>query len=221
MRLEDAANLVDAVALLLALLLKLEAVEACQTLDRHVDDPLRLLVVDRHGLRLAVRRDLELGDQLRLGVVIVLGAAHDLDHGIDRVERGEQGDQAVQLAQQLVALVLEAVDNDREAEVDEAIERLAQADLARRAVDQDGHIDTHRHAQRGGAEEVGDQPVERAAALAADLHAGARAVRQVLRHLRDVADLLGARGLDDLRDDLVGRDAVRELGDDERLHAAR
>ena len=146
MRLEDAANLVDAVALLLALLLKLEAVEACQTLDRHVDDPLRLLVVDRHGLRLAVRRDLELGDQLRLGVVIVLGAAHDLDHGIDRVERGEQGDQAVQLAQQLVALVLEAVDNDREAEVDEAIERLAQADLARRALDQDGHVDTHRHA---------------------------------------------------------------------------
>ena len=221
MRVEDATDLVDAVALLLALLFELEAVEARQALDRHVDDPLGLVVIDRHGLRLAMRRDLELRDQLGLGIVVIVGAAHDLDDGVDRVERGEQRDQAVQLAQELVALVLEAIGDDREAEVDEAVERLAQADLARRAFNEDGHVDAYGHAQRGGSEKIGDQAVERAAALAADLHAGARAIRQVLRHLGDVADLLGARGLDDLGHDLVGRDAVGELGDDERLYAAR
>ena len=72
-----------------------------------------------------VRRDLELGDQLQLGVVVVLGAAHDLDHRIDRVEGGQEGDQAVELAQQLVALELETTRDDREAEIDEAVEGLA------------------------------------------------------------------------------------------------
>ena len=47
------------------------------------------------------------------------------------------------------------------------------------------------------------------------------AVCQVARHLGDVADLVGARGLDDLGHDLVGRDAIRQLGDDDRLHAPR
>ena len=47
------------------------------------------------------------------------------------------------------------------------------------------------------------------------------AVGQVARHLGDVADLVGACGLDDLGHDLVGRDAVRQLGDDDRLHATR
>ena len=95
MRLENATDLVDALALLRALLFELEAVEACQTLDRHVDDPLRLVVVDRHGLVGAVRGDLELRDQLQLRVVVVLGGPHDLDHGIDRVECSENRNQAM------------------------------------------------------------------------------------------------------------------------------
>ena len=47
------------------------------------------------------------------------------------------------------------------------------------------------------------------------------AVRQVARHLGDVADLVGAGGLDDLGHDLVGRDAIRQLGDDDCLHTTR
>ena len=52
----------------------------------------------------------------------------------------------MQLAQQLVALELEAARHDRKAEVDEAVERLAQADLSRRALDEDGHVDANRYA---------------------------------------------------------------------------
>ena len=72
MRVEDATDLVDALALLRALLLELEAVEARQAFDRHVDDPLRLVIVDRYGLIGAMWRDLELRDQLQLRVVVVL-----------------------------------------------------------------------------------------------------------------------------------------------------
>ena len=168
-----------------------------------------------------MRRDLELRDQLQLRVVVVLGGTHDLDHSVDRVEGSEDRNQAMQLAQQLVALELETARHDRKAEVDEAVERLAQSDLARRALDEDGHVDANRDAQRGRAEEVRDQAIEATAALAADLDARAVAVCQVARHLGDVADLVGARGLDDLGHDLVGRDAIRQLGDDNRLHAAR
>ena len=56
----------------------------------------------------AVRLDRQLRLELLAGVVVVLGAAHDAHHLVDGVERREQRDQAVQLAQQDVALVHEA-----------------------------------------------------------------------------------------------------------------
>ena len=93
-----------------------------------------------------MRRDLELRDQLQLGVVVVLGGTHDFDHRIDCVEGSENRNQAMQLAQQLVALELEAARHDRKAEVDEAVECLAQSDLAWRALNEDGHVDADRDA---------------------------------------------------------------------------
>ena len=86
------------------------------------------------GARRAVRLDGELRLELLPRVVVVLGAAHDADHRVDGVERREQRHQAVQLAQQDVALVHQAPGDDLEAELDEAVERLAQVELARHAV---------------------------------------------------------------------------------------
>ena len=103
---------------------------------------------------------------------------------------------------------------------DEPVDDLAQAELARHAVDDHGHVDADRHAQAGLPHQVGDQLRHVATALAADLHAQSVAVGEVLRQLGDVGDLLGARRAHHLGHDLVGRDAVRQLGHDDRLEVS-
>ena len=200
-------DLVDAGALLLALLDQPQPVQPGQALERHVRNTLRLLVVDRHRPRRAVQLDGELRLELLARVVVVLGAAHDAHDLVDRVQGREQRHQAVQVAQQDVALVHQAPGDHLEAELHEVVERLAQVHEPGHALDQHRHVDADRHAQRGVSHEVGDQAGGVAAALEPDLHPQAGAVREVLRQLRDVLDALRARRLHDLRHDLVGRNA--------------
>ena len=164
---------------------------------------------------------MKLNSQFRLElfarVVVILGVAHDADHRVDRVERRQQRHQPVQLAQQLGALVLEPLRDDLEPERDEPVDDLAQVELARHAVGDHGQVDADRDPQAGVPHQVGDQLRHVATALAADLHPQAVAVGEVLRHLGDVGDLLGAGRAHHLGHDLVGRDAVRQLGHDDRL----
>ena len=129
----------------------LVALEARQALEAHVEDRLRLDLVEAQDLgrpcrpsspselpmnfsrRRAGHRDL--GRQPRLGLLRVLGGADDLDDEVEVREREREAAQEVGALLGLLQVELRAPDDDRLAVVDEVPEQVLERQDARLVLD--------------------------------------------------------------------------------------
>ena len=191
------------------LLLQLDAGEPGQPAQRHLEDVV--------GLDLGEVEDL---DQPLLGLGGVVAAADQLDDLVDVEDRDEQALDQVEAVGGLAAAEDRAAADDLEAVVEEDPEQLVQPEGAGLAVDERDGVDAEGVLQRRLLVELLEQRLGVEAVLDLDDQAQALgAVGEVL----DVGDALELLALDqdlDALDDLLGADAVGQLGDHDALAPA-
>src|SRR6202034_3539609 len=104
---EDAGDLVDPGGFGVQFLVDLQLVESVDLLEGHVDDVLRLDVIDGDRAGLAVRDVAELGDEFAFRVVVVIGGPDDLDDPVDHIGGGPLGEEQMESSEEDVTFVFE------------------------------------------------------------------------------------------------------------------
>ena len=193
------------------LLLELELGELRQPAQRHLEDVV--------GLDLGQVED---RDQPLLGRGGVVGGADHLDDLVDVEDRDRAGPSTrCSRSAALARRYARATAHDLEAVLEEDLEHLLQPERARLAVDEGDVVDAEGVLQRRLAVELLEDRLGVEAVLDLDDQAQAvLAVGEVL-DVGDALELLGLHELLDLLDDLLGADAVGQLGDDDALASRR
>ena len=212
------------------------ALEARQPLQAHVEDRLRLDVVQTQdvlvfglGRRIGKRhadelleahpRHRDLRHEAVFGLLGVLGGADDLD---DLVNRGEGQREPAQEMRPLLGLLqveLRAPDDDRLAVVDEVPQQILERQDARLVVDDREEDDAEGRLHRRQRVELVQDDLGVLAALQLHHHPDAVAVRLVAQ-VGDAFDLLLVDELGDALDQLGLVDLVGDLRDDDRFLVA-
>ena len=187
-------------------LLPLECREAAEL---HVEDGLRLVVVDIQEVLETLARHVD-----------GLGPSDQSDDLIERVERLDQSTQDVGALLGLVQQVLRAADDDfdlvRHVQAHELVERQG----AGHAVDDRQHVGAERRLQLRVLVEVVEHDLGHGVTLERDDDPQADAVRGLVVDLGDAGDLAVAQLLRDGQDHVVRVDLVRQLGDHDDRAAA-
>ena len=192
------------------LVLDLVGLERGQPPQRHLQDGL--------GLH---QRELELLDQAVAGGLGVAGAADQCDHRVEIVQRDQQALEDVGAALLLGQLELGPADDDLALVAHVGVERLAQRQRARHAVDQRDHVDAEGRLHRRVLVELVEHDLGDGVALELDDQAHPALVGVVL-DVGDPGELLLLHELGDLLDQAAVAellDHVGQLGDDDCLLA--
>src|SRR5581483_3738643 len=176
--LEDRLQLLDRVAQLGDLLLEVDAGQAGQATEGHVEDVLRLHLAELERLRHE--------PLTRRGAVF--GAADQRDHVVDDVERLQQTFADVRLLLRLVEAVLRPAADDLHLVRDVDLERLLEVQRARHAVDERDHVDGEVRLQRRVLVEVVEHDERGRVTLELD-HETRLALRGLVVDVGDALDL--------------------------------
>src|SRR3954453_13285501 len=208
---EQVAQLVDALANVLELVLDALALERGQREQAQLED--------RNRLPLG---QVELRLETLLRRVGVCGRADECDDRVEVVERDQVALQYVRALLLLAQLVLRAARDDLALEVEVVREQLEQRERLRDAVDERNGVDAERRLQRRVLEQLVQGDLRDGVALQLDLDAHAGPVGVVLQ-VGDLRQHLVVDELGDLRDHPAVAallHAVRKLRDDDRALAA-
>ena len=207
---EDRVEVLDDPLQLGLLLLQLDAGELREAAQRHLEDVV--------GLGLGEVEDLH---QPLAGHRRVVAGADQLDDLVDVEDRGDQAVDEVQPVGGLGAAEHRAASYDVEAVPEEDLEELLEPERAGLPVDQRDGVDAERVLHRRLPVELLEQRLGVEAVLDLDDEAQALlAVGEVL-DVRDALDLLALDERLDPLDDLLGADAVGQLGHHDALAARR
>ena len=205
---DDLAQVLDAGAQLLGLLLDLEALQGGQTAQLEGEDGLGLGLVD-------VQQAHEAGAGL-------LGGGRAPDEGDDGVEGVDRLEQALEDVEALLGLAQAeagAAHDDVDLVGDPVAHEPVQAQGARHPVDQGEHVGREVVLELGALVEVVEDHLGDGVALEDDDQSLTGAPGGLVTDVGDAGDLAVAHELGDLVGQVVGVDLVGQLSDDEALAA--
>src|SRR5699024_7259649 len=180
------------------------SLERGQAPELHVEDRLRLVVVDVQELLEALPRDVD-----------GLGTPDERDDLIEGVERLDQSAQDVGALLGLVQQVLSTPDDHLDLVRDVVAYQLVEPQRARHAVDDGQHVGAEGGLQLGVLVEVVEDHLGHGVTLERDDDPQPDAVGGLVVDLRDAGDLAVAQLLGDRQDHVVRVDLVGQLRDDD------
>src|SRR5215471_15200002 len=207
------------------------ALESGEPLQAHVQNGLRLTLVESQDVRRfsllsagrerradelleAAARHRDFGHQPVLGLFRVLGSADDLDHLVDVGQSESQTTQQMGTLLRLFQVELRAPDDDGFAVIDEVAQQLRQRKDARLVLDDREQDDAEGGLHRRQGVELVEDDLSVLASAKLDHHANALAARFVSQ-IRDTVDLLFVDELGNPLDQLGLVDLVGDFGDDD------